>query len=71
MGYVTEHCSSSANATAVRRMNVGDLTSLIATRRPSNTTDVVLIRLETGGPVIGVDTADAATLTSLGVATRV
>ena len=71
MGYVTEHCSTSANVAAVRRMNVGDLTSLIATRRPGNTTDVVLIRLEAGGPAIGVDSMDATTLVTLGVATRV
>ena len=67
MGYVTEHCSTAANCTAVRRMGVGDLISLLATRRPANAN--VLVRLEAGGPVYGVDAADAATLTSLGVAT--
>jgi hypothetical protein len=71
MGYVTEHCRSAGNAASVRAMSVGDLTSLIATRRPSNTTDLVLIRLETNGPMIGVDSADATTLVSLGVALRV
>jgi hypothetical protein len=71
MGYVSEFCASSAGVTAIRRMTTNDLISLLATRRSGSTSDVVLVRLETNGPAYGVDSADATTLTSLGVATRV
>jgi hypothetical protein len=71
MGYVTEFAAPSAGVTAIRRMSTNDLVSLMATRRSGSTSDVVLVRLETGGQAYGVDSMDATTLVSLGLATRV
>ena len=72
MGYLSEHLSAPSNAACARMYGTGDLLSLLATRRGDAS---VRVRLEAASPnwdgTICVDEADALTIVSLGLGSRV